>query len=145
MEKYSLGVLHHLSRTLKLRINNNVQHFGLTGQQSRIITFIGFRSAKEDVFQRTIEEEFHIRPSSVTSILKLLEKNGYIKRESVASDARLKKLVLTSTGQEVWEHIGEVIEREDEKVLNRLTKEEQKELFRLLKKLTETDREATND
>ncbi len=145
MEKYSLGVIHHISRVLKHRVDSNMQQFGLTGQQSRMITFIGCRSAKEDVFQRTIEEEFHIRPSSVTSMLKLLEKNGYIKRESVPCDARLKKLVLTKTGYDLWEQIGNVIAREDEKILNHLSKEEQEELFRLLEKLTETDREATND
>ena len=110
-----------------------------------MITFIGFRATKEDVFQRTIEEEFQIRPSSVTSMLKLLEKNGYIKRESVPEDARLKKLVLTEAGQNMFEQIGNVIEREEQRILNQLTKEEQKELFRLLSKLIETDREVNND
>lgn len=145
MEKYSLRILHYLSRRLKQRIDANVQQFGITGQQSRVITFIGYRSEKEDVFQRTIEVEFQIRPSSVTSMLKLLEKNGYIKRESVPYDARLKKLVLTNRGRQLWEQIGNVIERVDKRTLNCLTKDEQEELYRLLNKLTEYDREATND
>ncbi len=145
MGKHSLGMIHHISRVLKQRIDAQVQQFGLTGQQSRMITFIGYRSLQEDVFQRTIEEEFHIRPSSVTSMLKLLEKNGYIRRETVPSDARLKKLVLTKEGQLLWQRIGDVIEREDKRIQERLTTEEQQELFRLLKKLAETDREEKND
>lgn len=145
MEKHSLGMLSHISRTLKHRIDPHMQQFGLTGQQARIISFIGFRSQREDVFQRTIEEEFHIRPSSVTSMLKLLEKSGYIKRESVPEDARLKKLVFTEVGRQLWEKIRNVIEEEDRAILNRLTKEEQEELFYLLRKLMETDREEIHD
>lgn len=145
MEKHSLGMLTHISRMLRHKIDQHMQQFGLTGQQARIITFIGFRSQKEDVFQRTIEEEFHIRPSSVTSMLQLLEKNGHIKRESVPEDARLKKLLLTEKGKQLWEQICNVIEEEDREILDRLTNEEQEQLFYLLKKLTETDKEDMHD
>lgn len=145
MESYSLYMIHLISRMIKSKVDSHMQQFGLTGQQSRIITFIGCRSEKGNVFQRTIEEEFHIRPSSATSMLQTLERNGHVKRESVPEDARLKKLVLTESGRHLWKQIGNVIDTEDRQVLNRLTSEEQAELFRLLKKLTETNREVTND
>lgn len=48
-----------------------------------------------DVFQRDFEEHFSIRRSTASNMLGRMEKNGLIVRESVESDARLKKIVLT--------------------------------------------------
>ena len=60
-----------------------------------------------DIFQKDIEAEFSIVKSTVTSIVKLMEKKGYICRESVEEDGRLKKLVLTEKGRRTHEqHIG---------------------------------------
>lgn len=68
---------------------------------------IGFlMSASGDVYQKDIESHFAISRSTVTNIVKCMEKKGYIKRESVDSDARLKKLVLTKQGREVGETIS---------------------------------------
>ncbi|MCD8025604.1 MAG: MarR family transcriptional regulator [Clostridiales bacterium] len=46
---------------------------------------------ENDIFQKDIEAEFAIARSTVTSILKLMEKKNYIRRISIESDARLKK------------------------------------------------------
>ena len=50
---------------------------------------------EEPVYQRDIEREFSITRSTVTNILQLMERKGYIERQSVPRDARLKRLVLT--------------------------------------------------
>ena len=65
-----------------------------------IIGFI-YENASRDIFQKDIEAEFSIAKSTVTGILKLMEKKGYIIRESVAWDARLKKLALTEKGRQL--------------------------------------------
>ena len=49
-----------------------------------------YRHAETPVFQRDIEREFSITRSTVTNILQLMERKGYIARQSVAQDARLK-------------------------------------------------------
>ncbi len=50
---------------------------------------------EENIFQRDIEKEFDLRRSTVSTILKELEKEGLIERKSVSSDARLKKVIPT--------------------------------------------------
>ena len=57
-----------------------------------------YRHRDEPVFQRDIEREFSITRSTVTNILQLMERKGYIQRLSVPQDARLKQLVLTKEG-----------------------------------------------
>ncbi len=67
-----------------------------------IIGFI-YENSSREIFQKDIEAEFSIAKSTVTGLLKLMEKKGYILRESVERDARLKKLVLTQKGRELHE------------------------------------------
>lgn len=130
--RYLKGIMKSISR----KIDQRVGEHGLTDVQGRLI---GFLARKEkygvEVFQRDIEEEFRVRRSSVTSVLQLLEKNEYITRESVAKDARLKKIVLTDKGRKVHEQVYQMILSEEGKVLQVLTKEEQDQLFVLLEKL----------
>lgn len=53
-----------------------------------------------EIYQKTIESEFNIGRSTVTAILQLMEKKGYIRREAVEEDARLKRICLTRQGNE---------------------------------------------
>lgn len=65
-----------------------------------VLGFIDRRTgAGEPVYQRDIEEQFHIRRSSVTALLKAMEQDGFITRTAVARDARLKSLALTDKGR----------------------------------------------
>ena len=71
----------------------------LTGTRGIVLGFIARRTgAGEPVYQRDIEEQFNIRRSSVTALLKAMEQDGFITRTSVAADARLKSLALTEKG-----------------------------------------------
>lgn len=54
--------------------------------------------AETPVYQRDLEETFHITRSSVTGIVQLMERKGYIQRRSVPGDGRLKELFLTDRG-----------------------------------------------
>ena len=47
----------------------------------------------KNIFQRDIEREFDLSRSTVSTILKELEKEGLIERKSVIIDVRLKKVV----------------------------------------------------
>ena len=87
------------------------------------------------VFQRDIEREFSITRSTVTNILQLMERKGYITRQSVEQDARLKQLVLTEKGRQFHEDTMRAFHQTDEYVAGLLTEEENTELLRLLNKL----------
>ena len=94
-----------LSKRIHRRLDNGTSKYGITGVQSRILGFIYHNSEKRDIFQKDIEEELDIRRSSVTSVLQLMEKNGYIERVSVSKDARLKKIILTEKGIEIQRNV----------------------------------------
>ena len=86
----------------------------LTGMQGWMIGYL-YDHREEDIFQRDIESRFNIRRSTVTGILQLMEKNGLIVRESVATDARLKKIVLTQKAIDNHTQVqGYIVELEEE-------------------------------
>ena len=94
-----------------------------------------YRHRDTPVFQRDIEREFSITRSTVTNILQLMERKGYIQRQSVPQDARLKQLVLTEEGVRFHENTILSFHQTDDYVANLLTEEENAELLRLLNKL----------
>lgn len=94
-----------------------------------------YRHRDEEVFQRDIEREFSITRSTVTNILQLMERKGYIERQSVPQDARLKQITLTEEGTRVHEKMMLALHQTDEFVSGLLTEEENEELLRLLDKL----------
>ena len=94
-----------------------------------------YRHRDAAVFQRDIEREFSITRSTVTNILQLMERKGYIQRQSVPQDARLKQLVLTEEGVRFHENTILSFHQTDDYVANLLTEEENAELLRLLNKL----------
>ena len=96
-----------------------------------------YRHRDEPVFQRDIEREFSITRSTVTNILQLMERKGYIRRQSVPQDARLKQLVLTEEGIQRHEKTLLSFHQTDDYVAGLLTEEENAELLRLLNKLRE--------
>ena len=94
-----------------------------------------YRHRDAAVFQRDIEREFSITRSTVTNILQLMERKGYIERRSVPQDARLKQLVLTEEGIRFHENSIRAFHQTDDYVAGLLTEEENAELLRLLNKL----------
>lgn len=99
-----------------------------------IIHYIN-RHSDEDIYQKDIESEFAISRSTVTNILKCMEKKGYIRRVSVDSDARLKKLVLTEKGVEVDLKLRNTIAENEKRFDSLLSAEEKEQFLTLIRKL----------
>ncbi len=76
------------------------------------------------VYQRDIEKEFGITRSTASKVLILLEKKGYVKREGVSHDARLKKLILTDKSREMSRAMHESAVKIEESLIEGFTKEE---------------------
>mgnify|MGYP001114152033 FL=1 len=109
----------------------------------RIMGLIYF--SEKDVFQKDVEDAFHITRSSVTSAVKLMEKKGYIRREPVSGDARLKKLTLTDKGVEAHEAAVRAMRRAEELTCRGLTEVEREEFMRICDKLTQNAEESRKE
>ena len=86
-----------LDNQIKRLIDSKIQKSAfcrLTGSNGWIIDYIRKKSPKP-VYQKDLEAEINITRSTASKVLNLMEEKGFIVRESVPEDARLKKLVLT--------------------------------------------------
>lgn len=129
-----------LSNLIKRCIGNSkviAETDKLTGTHGYIIGYLYHNRDKGDIFQRDIEEEFSIRRSTATGILQLMEKNGLVLRESVACDARLKKLVLTPKAIAIQEAIIMEFENLETELKQGLTQEDIDSFFTIIDKMKE--------
>ena len=82
-----------------------------------------------------MEEFFYLRRSTVTQTLQAMEKNGLIRRSSVARDARLKKLELTEAGQALEAQIHTRVMQMEQRLRESLTEEEITQFLSITDKL----------
>ena len=87
-----------LSNLIRRKIDSLEGIPGLTPVQDGVLHFILGRCREQDLFQKHVEEEFNLRRSTATELLKRMEKKGLIYREGVSYDARLKKIMPTDKG-----------------------------------------------
>lgn len=88
-----------------------------------------------EVYQKTIETQFNISRSTVTAIVQLMEKKGYISREAVEGDARLKKIVLTRQGTEIAVKTKAMLDRLDRDLMENISNEERETFCEVSQKL----------
>ena len=129
MEKDCGAWINLLSHKVKARLNAMMQDLGITAVQSRVIYYILVHCQEGPVFQRDIENVFGLSRSTATGILQLLEKNGIIRRESVASDGRLKRLIPTQRAVDLNAQVHASL-LETDRMLTRGLSEGQIQLFK---------------
>lgn len=114
----------------------------LTGMQYAILGFLAKRGDEADVFQRDIEAEFNIRRSTATGMVQLLEKQGYICREVVPDDARLKKIRLTTKAEELDKFARANMDELEAKLVRGITPDELEWFYRVLRKISDNARDC---
>ena len=133
----------HLSKTIReavdLELDKECSKSGmtrLTAMQAHVMGYLFCETEKGNVvYQKDIEQVFHIQRSTATGILKLLEQSGNIRRECDASDARMKRITVTEEALQKKKKIDSAIDRIEKKLLTGLSKEEIKTYIELTEKM----------
>ena len=114
----------------------------LTGTHGWVLGYLCERESEGvEVYQKNLEQEFGIQRSTVTEMLKLMEKNGLIRRESVQSDARLKRIILTKEGKDTHLLVVRDIENMERAALAGISEQEKENFFATVSKI-KTNMEA---
>lgn len=130
----NLGILiNKITNQLKRKMDKEMnENYNLTKTQSLVLSYI---NSNKEIYQKDIEKRFSIRRSTATEILNLMEKRNLIKRTPSKIDKRLNNIEITEEGIKL-EKVGKEKIKELEKHMTKsLTKEEKKELIRLLEKV----------
>lgn len=96
-----------------------------------------YMNQEKAIHQRDLEAAFQVGRSSVSGVVKLMEKKGYITRQSDPGDARLKRLSLTQLGVSVCERSMAAIDQVEAIALEGLDQEELRLFFSLCRRIQE--------
>lgn len=131
---FQIGSLSRMIRREMDATIASVDEVDLTGIQNAVLSFITEEQQvkQRDVYQRDVEKQFEIRRSTATAILQRLEKDGYLIREPVPGDARLKRIVLTEKAAQAQKILCKVIREFDAGIVAGLSEEEIETLVSLL-------------
>ena len=107
----------------------------ITGMQGPLLGYLDVHTREKNIFQKDLEKEFNIRRSTATVMLQNLEQKGYLVREPVDSDARLKRIVLTKKARQVNRDIRRQIDAFNQELESGLTQEEKETFLRISDKI----------
>lgn len=137
--KRLFGKLCYLHRQMCRENNQLFAEYGVTPVQMHVLIFIHkISKSGQKVFQKDIEKQINLRPSSVSTLISNLEKDGFLTRTVSEGDARSKYLELTEKGKYVCIKDKLFMESCDGAIQNALTEEEQEQFEKLLKKIIDS-------
>lgn len=123
-------ILHRRVEKEKLKQENSLTHV-----QMRILIFVSCCDA--DVFQRDIERELKVRRSTASQMLRTLERDGYITRESIAHDARLKVIRLSEKSKAILDTLNQNMNRMEATLKQNISKDELDVFFSVIDRIKE--------
>ena len=124
---------HEMNRNLELKVKaEGIDE--VTLMHGWIMRYL-YENREKEIYQKDIEKHFSIGRSTVTSIIQLMEKKGFIERQAVQSDARLKKVLLTEKGEKTHEMIEALIIQLNQNMMEGIEPEELQTFLEVLSKI----------
>lgn len=136
-EKQTIGLeLRTVHNLIKRRLCKSTETISdsVTAMHGWAIVFF-IKNQSQDTFQKDFEAQFSIRRSTATKMLQLMEKKGLIRRESVAYDARLKKIIPTEKSIHLFETLMAESEKMEHQLENGISEEELAAFFVVMEKI----------
>lgn len=130
-------MINRISNRLRRRSGKAQETIGITGAKGNILNYILLESEKHNVYQKDIEKEFGLRPSTATEVLKNLEEEELIVRIQDEEDGRYKKIVFTDKAEMIRGALRGEIEETEELLLKEITPEEQEIFMKITAKMLE--------
>ncbi len=122
-----------LSNKLRRKLEMLSSRNEFSGSQGRALHFLLAQTG--DIFQKDIEEEYSIRPSTATELLKQMEKNGLLIREPAPYDNRLKRIVLTDKALVYKDQVVEELTDLEETLVRGIPEEKLEVFFEVIEKM----------
>ena len=135
-----------ISNRLRNRSQEVHTQLGIGSAQGKILNYVLVESEAHSVYQKDLEREFGLRPSTVTEMLNALEQKKLIQRVSDEWDGRYKKIVFTEKARSMKDRIRQEVEETEHLLLQRITEQEKQEFLRIAGKMLQNlEAERTNE
>lgn len=128
-------IIHRLDLLLKFGLHKAFQAEGIniTAEQWAILATLW---EGEGIHQSSIAEKIGKDRHTITRMLNILEKNGFIRRVPTEKDKRRLNVYLTDSGRNIKDKLISIVLDYGQKAFAGLTQQELDELTRILKHIT---------
>ena len=135
-----------ISNRLRNRSQEVHTQLGIGSAQGKILNYVLVESEAHSVYQKDLEREFGLRPSTVTEMLNALEQKKLIQRVSDEWDGRYIKIVFTEKARSMKDRIRQEVEETEHLLLQGITEQEKQEFLRIAGKMLQNlEAERTNE
>ena len=135
-----------ISNRLRNRSQEVHTQLGIGSAQGKILNYVLVESEAHSVYQKDLEREFGLRPSTVTEMLNALEQKKLIQRVSDEWDGRYKKIVFTEKARSMKDRIRQEVEETEHLLLQGITEQDKQEFLRIAGKMLQNlEAERTNE
>ena len=135
-----------ISNRLRNRSQEVHTQLGIGSAQGKILNYVLVESEAHSVYQKDLEREFGLRPSTVTEMLNALEQKKLIQRISDEWDGRYKKIVFTEKARSMKDRIRQEVEETEHLLLQGITEQEKQEFLCIAGKMLQNlEAERTNE
>lgn len=125
-----------MHESLEKRLNSELRSSNLTLAQLQLL--LTLYDSKDKTFTlKELEKRLHVAQSTIVGTTSRLEKKGFIMSLSVPDDKRIKKVGLTTKGEECCLTTQNKMEDIEKLLLSNLNDEEKEQFICLLKKVYE--------
>lgn len=104
--------------------------------QMRIVHYL-IQNKDTDIYQRDLEKVFNLRRSTISGILKTMEKHNIIIRTDSKIDARSKKIELSSTSLKFYNESRKVFEKVNSILTKDIDTDDLEIFFKVAQKMKE--------
>ena len=128
-------IINQISNRLRSRSQAVHTELGIGSAQGKVLNYVLVESVHHPVYQKDLEKEFGLRPSTMTEMLNALEKKELIARIADERDGRYKKIVFTDKALVMKDRIRQEVEGTEALLLKGISLEEQNEFMRIAGKM----------
>jgi len=105
---------------------------------------LGMLWEKDGLTQKEIAEKLRLKPSTVTAVLKRMEKAGLLKREPDPKDMRISRVYLTKKGRDLKKDVEKIMKMLEEECFDGFTLEEKVLLRRFFIQIRDNLKKVNN-
>lgn len=139
-------ILYELKELDNMIIRNTFKEFKGTeirlGPRQGLIMNYLFEHKDEVIYQRDLEKLLKVRRSTLSGIIKTVEKNGFIIRKDSLRDQRLKEIVLTDKFYVVFNDAEKSFKELENKIVRGISDEELHTFFKVIDMIKNNLREG---
>jgi DNA-binding MarR family transcriptional regulator len=104
----------------KMKESHGMPFNPMQGEIAKIL----FKNKDKDIYQRDLEKIIGIRRSTISGILKTMEKNGLIMRIDSVDNRKVKKIILTEKALNIHSSIADKVKEMNNEIIKGISEEE---------------------